>query len=71
MSLANNDNVRVPPGWIIDGDGWFASGDLAPTIGTWLAEAGFEEVAMDAPDDTTYRVRTDPGRINLAECAIR
>lgn len=23
MSAATNDNVRIPPGWIIDGDGWF------------------------------------------------
>jgi hypothetical protein len=36
--------------------GRFASGDLTPTIRRWLAEEGFEEIAFDAPADTTYRV---------------
>ena len=30
--------------------------DLAPTIAGWFADSGFEEVAMDMPADTTYRV---------------
>jgi hypothetical protein len=38
--------------------GRFSSGDLTPTIRGWFAESGFEEVAMDVPDDTTYRVGT-------------
>ncbi len=46
----------APGATVIWTRGRFTSGDLAPTIGTWLAEAGFDEVAMDAPDDTTYRV---------------
>jgi hypothetical protein len=36
--------------------GSFRSGDLTPTIRGWLAEEGFEEVSLDAPDDATYRV---------------
>lgn len=36
--------------------GRFSSGDLTPTIRGWFEEAGFEELAFDAPDDTTYRV---------------
>lgn len=51
-------SLCAPGATVIWTRGRFASGDLAPTIGTWLAEAGFEEVAMDAPDDTTYRVGT-------------
>lgn len=46
----------APGATVIWTRGRFTSGDLAATIGTWLAEAGFDEVAMDAPDDTTYRV---------------
>lgn len=30
--------------------------DLTPTIRGWFADAGFEEVAMDVPADTGYRV---------------
>lgn len=30
--------------------------DLTPTIRGWFADAGFEEVAMDVPEDTGYRV---------------
>jgi hypothetical protein len=48
----------APGATVIWTRGRFASGDLAPTISTWLTEAGFEEVALDAPDDTTYRVGT-------------
>jgi hypothetical protein len=48
----------APGATVIWTRGRFTSGDLAPTIGTWLAEAGFDEIAMDAPDDTTYRVGT-------------
>ena len=29
---------------------------LTPTIRGWFAESGFAEVAMDVPEDTTYRV---------------
>jgi hypothetical protein len=38
--------------------GRFTAGDLTPAIRGWLAEEGFEEVAFDAPTDTTYRVGT-------------
>ena len=48
----------APGATVIWTRGRFTSGDLAATIGTWLGEAGFDEVAMDAPDDTTYRVGT-------------
>jgi hypothetical protein len=51
-------SLCAPGATVIWTRGRFASGDLAPTIGTWLGEAGFEEVAMDAPEDTTYRVGT-------------
>jgi hypothetical protein len=30
--------------------------DVTPTIRRWFEEAGFEEVAFDAPDDYHYRV---------------
>jgi hypothetical protein len=36
--------------------GRFSDGDLTPTIRGWFAEAGFEELSFDAPDDTSYRV---------------
>jgi hypothetical protein len=36
--------------------GRFRSGDLTGDIRTWFGEAGFEEVAFDAPVDATYRV---------------
>jgi hypothetical protein len=36
--------------------GRFRSGDLTGTVRGWFAESGFAEVALDAPDDATYRV---------------
>jgi len=36
--------------------GRFRSGDLTPTIRGWFADSGFEQVAMDVPADTGYRV---------------
>ncbi len=32
--------------------------DLTPTIRSWFEEAGFEEVAFDAPDDVVFSVGT-------------
>ncbi len=36
--------------------GRFAEGDLTPRIREWFDEAGFDELAFDAPDDATYCV---------------
>ncbi|MGZ4460169.1 MAG: SAM-dependent methyltransferase [Nocardioidaceae bacterium] len=36
--------------------GRFRSGDLTPQIRSWFADAGFEEVSFDVPEDAGYRV---------------
>jgi hypothetical protein len=54
--------VRLTPGLCAPGAtvvwtrGRFSSGDLTSAIRGWFVEAGFEEAAFEAPDDTTYRV---------------
>jgi hypothetical protein len=47
--------LSAPGATVIWTRGRFES-DLTPTIRDWFVDAGFEEVAMDAPPDTTYRV---------------
>jgi hypothetical protein len=46
----------APAATVIWTRGRFASGDLTPSIRRWFEQAGFDEVAFDAPEDATYRV---------------
>lgn len=48
----------APGATVIWTRGVFDDGDLTGAIRGWFAEAGFEEVRFDAPDDAGYRVGT-------------
>ena len=48
----------TPGATVIWTRGRFAAGDLTGEIRAWFGEAGFDEVAFDAPSNTKYRVGT-------------
>lgn len=59
-TLAATPRLCAPGATVVWTRGRFADrdGDVEPTdrIRGWFGEAGFEEVSLDAPEDTTYRV---------------
>ncbi len=57
-TIATLPQLCTPGATVIWTRGRFAAGDLTGEIRTWFGDAGFEEVAFDAPWDAKYRVGT-------------
>jgi len=55
-TVAALPSLCAPEATVIWTRGHFSEGDLTGAIRSWFAQAGFEEIAFDCPEDATYRV---------------